>query len=295
MRASGGTAFTAAGPSPKLREGQGAGTPLPGGAPAPAGLASGGPLHLDALFWPPPLPIGPLHGWERAQPANHPPSGIPEFIPAVRQFTGTLQDTPMEHPLPHGSAAPGQEHLVGFGRIGSAAGHPVCRREAVPSHASRPPWPWTKFVSGHPMTVCSGPPAVTAMRNSTHDPWRMRRRCLTCLHRTRQSHEPGVLNPGVLNQGVVIPAIVIPVALGVSIGGSPGPTGISQPADRADWKSRLAGSVSACRPAAGARAPCQQHPALMISRPPAGSTIPVRSTRAVMGAPGLKGREWPRG
>lgn len=49
-----------------------------------------------------------------------------------------------------------------------------CRRRAVPFHKIRPPWPWTIFVYGHPMTVGSGPPAETAMRNSTHDPWRMR-------------------------------------------------------------------------------------------------------------------------
>lgn len=171
MRVFGDTALSAAGPSPHLREGVGAGTPPHGGAPAPAGLASGGPLHPAARFRPPPLPKGPLYRRGNAQPAKPPPWRIQEIIPAVRRFTGTLQDTPMEHPLPSGSGCSrARNPLAGFGRIGSATGHPVRRRKAVPSHTSRPPWPRTKFTSGLPMTVCSGPWAFTAPRTSTHDP-----------------------------------------------------------------------------------------------------------------------------
>lgn len=172
MRVFGDTALSAAGPSPHLREGVGAGTPPHGGAPAPAGLASGGPLHPAARFRPPPLPKGPLHWRENACSASQ---------TSAFAHTGIYPGSAPIHRNPpghaHGASASiwkpcsrARNPLAGFGRIGSAAGHPVRRRKAVPSYTSRPPWPRTNFASGLPMTVCSGPWAFTAPRTSTHDP-----------------------------------------------------------------------------------------------------------------------------
>ena len=67
---------------------------------------------------------------------------------------------------------------------------------------------------------------------------------------------------------------------------------LAWPAGRTGWQSHPTGSVSACRPTAATWTPRQYHPARLKSWPSTGFMIPVRSTRAVMGVPGLKGRGW---
>ena len=184
------------------------------------------------------------------------------------------------------------------------------------------------------MTVCSGPPAFTALRTSTHDPWRMRRRGSPtspdaamaptrrlqprffqprCLNQS--DFNRGVLHHGVLHHGVsstvfsaavfsttVFSTTVFSSAVFSNTAPSFPPWSsrphwrfhqrLAWPAGRTGWQSHPTGSVSACRPTAATWTPRQYHPARLKSWPSTGFMIPVRSTRAVMGVPGLKGRGW---